>query len=140
MSKLISSPNTFDGWEGDLAVILWGQETAPKPGISPLVSETETLQALLVQYPAQHVIPKHVHPPYLRVIEQTQEVIVVRRGRMRVKFYTPSRAYVGEEIIQAGDILILLAGGHGFEMLEDTELFEVKQGPYLGIAKDKERW
>jgi len=63
----------------------------------------------------------------------TREVLLVRSGRMRVDFYTDAGTYAQSRILAAGDVILLAAGGHGFEMLEDTEMIEVKQGPYAGL-------
>ena len=63
----------------------------------------------------------------------------MRRGKLRVDFYNSQREYVNSNVLEAGDVLLLIAGGHGFEVLEDIEMIEVKQGPYLG-EQDKTRF
>jgi mannose-6-phosphate isomerase-like protein (cupin superfamily) len=67
----------------------------------------------------------------------TQEVLYVRSGRVRVDFYGDDERLRESREIRTGDVILLSAGGHGFEMLEDSELIEVKQGPYLD---DKRRF
>ena len=69
----------------------------------------------------------------------TQEVLVVRAGKVRVDFYDDGRNYLESRILQTGDIILLAHGGHGFKMLEPTEMIEVKQGPYCG-DQDKTRF
>jgi mannose-6-phosphate isomerase-like protein (cupin superfamily) len=89
--------------------------------------------------PAGHRIDPHVHNPVEREVVWTQEVLLVKSGRVRVDFYTDGKHYLESRVIQTGDVILLAAGGHGFEMLEPTEMIEVKQGPYFG-DQDKTRF
>jgi hypothetical protein len=98
-----------------------------------------TQQAGFVVYPANGKIPNHTHKPIERKITGTPETLFVRQGRMVARFYNDAHEKKGEVIVEAGDILMLVNGGHGFTMLEDTILFEIKQGPYTGLA-EKERF
>lgn len=79
---------------------------------------------------AGYRIEPHVHNPVRREVVWTQEVLFVKSGRVRVDFFTDGKHYLESRIIVAGDIILLAAGGHGFEMLEQSEIIEVKQGPY----------
>jgi len=99
------------------------------------------LQVGHVVYPSGGQIVRHMHLPVERHLVGTTEVLVVQRGRCEVDIFgpDPERALVTTRELQAGDILIALAGGHGFRMLEDTVLLEIKQGPYAAGA-DKERF
>ncbi len=54
-------------------------------------------------------------------------------------FYTDEQVYLESTVLDAGDVILLAYGGHGFEMLEPTEIIEVKQGPYAGDG-DKSRF
>ena len=69
-----------------------------------------------------------------RAVTFTREVLFVKAGKVRVDFYCDDRSYLESRILRAGDVILLASGGHGFEMLEDTEMIEVKQGPYAGGA------
>lgn len=89
--------------------------------------------------PAGYVIPPHVHNPVTREVEFTKEVLFIRSGRVRVDFYTDNQEYLESTILEAGDVILLAHGGHGFLMLEPSEIVEVKQGPYVG-EKDKSRF
>ena len=89
--------------------------------------------------PAGYVIPPHVHNPVAREVQYTKEVLFVRSGRLRVDFYSHAQEYLESTILEAGDVILLAFGGHGFEMLEPTEIIEVKQGPYAG-DHDKTRF
>lgn len=86
--------------------------------------------------PKGYEIPPHYHNLIERQINLTQEVLVVKSGKVRVDFYSITNEYLESKIIVKGDVILLAAGAHGFEMLEDSELIEVKQGPY-NADKDK---
>ena len=86
--------------------------------------------------PAGYVITPHVHNPVPREVHYTQEVLFIKSGRVRVDFYSDAQDYLESTVLEAGDVILLAYGGHGFEMLEATEIIEVKQGPYAG-DKDK---
>lgn len=89
--------------------------------------------------PSGHVIDPHVHNAVSREVQFTHEVLFVRRGRLRVDLYSNDRTFLRHLILTTGDVILLASGGHGFEMLEETELIEVKQGPYAG-DRDKTRF
>jgi hypothetical protein len=95
-----------------------------------------------------YVIPPHVHNPVPRQVQYTKEVLFIKSGRVRVDFYSEQQQYLRSAILETGDVILLAFGGHGFEILEECEMIEVKQGPYAGdhdktrfdpIAKDQIR-
>jgi hypothetical protein len=86
-----------------------------------------------------HQIPPHIHLAQPdRVIASTQELLFVVAGRMEVDFYDCTNNYCSTEVVQAGEALLHLQGGHGFRFPEPTRLIELKQGPYSGRCKDKQ--
>ena len=87
-----------------------------------------------MRHPVGHVIEPHVHNAVERAVHFTREVLLLRRGRLRVDFYTDAGTYLESRELGAGDVILLAAGGHGFEALEEIEMIEVKQGPYIGDA------
>ncbi len=110
-----------------------------KEGIEFFTSGSYSQQLGYMNRPAGYVIPPHVHNPVPREVHYTKEVLFVKSGRLRIDFYTESQAYLESTILEAGDVILLAFGGHGFEMLEHTEIIEVKQGPYAG-DEDKTRF
>lgn len=80
--------------------------------------------------PKGYVIDAHVHNKLHRDVEYTQEVLIVRKGRLRVDLYDRGRRFLTDRVLYPGDIILLASGGHGFEVLEEVEMVEVKQGPY----------
>ena len=92
-----------------------------------------------MRHPAGKLIAPHVHNPAPREVIYTQEVLFIKKGKLRVDFYDSEQNYLESRILEAGDVILLIAGGHGFEVLEEVEMFEVKQGPYVG-EQDKTRF
>ena len=108
-------------------------------GIEFFTSDELSQQMAYMHHPAGRKIEAHVHNPIKREFVYTNEALFVRKGRVRVDFYGDEREYLWSVIIQAGDVLLLVSSGHGFEILEDCEMIEIKQGPYAGDA-DKTRF
>ena len=98
-----------------------------------------TQQLGFIVYPAGQVVPRHSHLPIERHLAGTSEAIIVRSGRAMLNIYDDNKLQVFQTTMDQGDVVVLVAGGHGFEMLEDTVLMEIKQGPYTGL-KEKERF
>ena len=85
------------------------------------------------------VIDSHIHNFENRNVVNTQEVLIIRKGILRVDFYTQSQDYLESYLLHEGDVILLASGGHGFKVIDDVEMIEVKQGPYLGEG-DKVRF
>lgn len=96
-------------------------------------------QLAYMNHPVGKMIEPHVHNPVPRQVHYTQEVLFIRKGRLRVDFYGEDRRYLESRELHSGDVILLIAGGHGFEVLEEVEMIEVKQGPYVGDG-DKTRF
>jgi len=96
-------------------------------------------QLAYMQHPAGKQIQPHTHNPVTREVHFTQEVLFIKRGKVRVDFYSSEQNYLESRVLESGDVILLIQGGHGFEVLEDLEMFEVKQGPYVG-DQDKTRF
>ena len=104
-----------------------------------LTPDDFTQQMGMIVYGAgEHIVP-HVHIPVERHISGTTECVIVREGACEVDIYNAQREFIATRSLSKGAIILLLGGGHGFRMTEDTILFEVKQGPYVGNL-DKERF
>ena len=80
--------------------------------------------------PAGYEIAPHVHVLKRYEVEFSSETLFIRKGKVRIDFYSEDKQYLSSEILTAGDVVLLSRGGHGFEMLEESEIIEVKQGPY----------
>ena len=109
-------------------------------GIRFFTPDTFSQQLGYMNRPKGYVSPPHDHNAVPRTIEWTQEVLIVRSGKVRLDLYEPvNREYIESHVLMPGDIVLLAHGGHGFVMLEQSEIVEVKQGPYAG-EYDKERF
>lgn len=117
-------------------VIRTGQN---KKGIHFFTPDEFSQQLAYMRHPASHVVLPHVHNPVSRSVVLTQEVLFIRAGRVRLDLYTENRHYLRSCFLHAGDIVLLAHGGHGLKVLEEAEIVEVKQGPYVGEA-DKTRF
>ena len=101
-------------------------------GIKFLTPNNYSQQLGYMNRPQGYQIQPHIHNKIPREVHFTNEVLFIKSGTVRVDFYDEDKLYVGSKIIITGDILLLVSGGHGFEMIEDSEIIEVKQGPYAG--------
>lgn len=89
--------------------------------------------------PKNYKIQPHSHNKIKRIVNFTNEVLFIKSGICRIDFYDEDKNYLSNKILNKGDIILIANGGHGFEMLEDTEIIEIKQGPYAGES-DKTRF
>ena len=108
-------------------------------GIEFFTPNSYSQQIGYMNRPKGYVIPPHVHNPVVREVEYTKEVLYIKSGQLRVDFYSEAQDYLESTILETGDVILLAYGGHGFEMLEPTEIIEIKQGPYAG-DQDKTRF
>lgn len=108
-------------------------------GIKFFTPDSFSQQLGYMNHPQGYVIPPHVHNLVPREVQFTKEVLFIRSGKVRVDFYDDDQNYLESRVLHQGDLILLAFGGHGFEMLEPTEMIEVKQGPYAGEA-DKTRF
>ncbi len=110
-----------------------------EPGIHFFTPGELSQQLAYMRHPTGKLIPPHVHNPVAREVHYTQEVLLIRAGRLRVDFYDEQKNYLESRELAAGDVILLATGGHGFKVLEEVEMIEVKQGPYVGDG-DKTRF
>jgi|TARA_Y100000310_G_scaffold344180_1_gene455566 mannose-6-phosphate isomerase-like protein (cupin superfamily) len=110
-----------------------------KEGIEFFTPDNFSQQVGYMNRPLGYVIPPHVHNEVTRQVHFTKEVLYIKTGRVRVDFYDDGQNYLESRILAQGDVVLLAFGGHGFEMLEKSEMIEVKQGPYAGES-DKTRF
>jgi mannose-6-phosphate isomerase-like protein (cupin superfamily) len=103
-----------------------------RPGIQFFTPNDLSQQLASMSYPPGKIIAAHAHQPVRREVFFTQEALFIRRGKVRVDFYTNGQEYRRSCILGAGDVILLISGGHGFEVIEELNMIEVKQGPYAG--------
>ena len=120
-----------------LALIIRNSFT--KDGIEFFTPNDYSLQVGYMNRPKEYTIKPHIHYQIPRTVNTLQEVLFIKMGRLRVDFYDDDKKYLFSKILSKGDFIILISAGHGFFMLEETEIIEVKQGPYME-DKDKEKF
>ena len=108
-------------------------------GITFFTPDDFSQQLAYMNHPQGKIIEPHVHNVVKREILYTKEVLFIKKGKIRTDFYSDDKEYICSRILESGDMILLATGGHGFEMIEDTEMFEIKQGPYAG-ENDKTRF
>ena len=124
--------------EGEvLAIVIRGDFA--EPGVSFLTPADFTQQLAFMKHERGTKIQPHVHNRIRREVFYSREVLIIRKGSLRADLYADDRALVASVVLHGGDVILLASGGHGFEALDDVEMFEVKQGPYVGEG-DKTRF
>ncbi len=126
-------------YDGDnlLAIIISNKFN--EPGIHFFTPDDFSQQLAYMRHPKGKIIIPHVHNPVPRQIEYTQEILFIKSGKIRVDFYDMKQKYLESHVLAQNDVILLIKGGHGFEVLEEIEMFEIKQGPYVG-ENDKTRF
>ena len=114
----------------ELAIIV--RSSFSQPGINFFTPNDYSQQLAYMNHPTGKEIQPHVHKKVQREVHYTQETLFIRRGKLQVDFYSEDQEYLESRVLEAGDVILLIKGGHGFKVLEDLEMFEVKQGPYAG--------
>jgi len=117
-------------------IIKNGQKIAKTHFLTP---QNANMQVGYIVYPAKSVIPRHFHKKIIRRLDRTEEVLVVKKGSAYFDIYDGKKHLVATRRVKAGDIMIIVGGGHGFRVVKDLILLEVKQGPYTGVD-EKERF
>ena len=108
-------------------------------GVDFITPSEYSQQVAYMHHPKGKAIDAHVHNLVHRNVVMTQEVLFIKKGILRVDFYDEYEDYLESKELCAGDIILLISGGHGFQILEEVEMIEVKQGPYAG-ENDKKRF
>ena len=129
--------NTIKNQGKTLAIII--RTAYNEKGINFFTPDEFSQQLAYMNHPSGYEIQPHVHNAVQREVQFTKEVLFIKSGKVRVDFYDNEKNYLESRILASGDVILLAFGGHGFEMIEDSEIIEVKQGPYTGES-DKTRF
>ena len=115
------------------------RESFSKDGIEFFTPDDYSQQVGYMKRPEGYKIKPHIHNHVPRKVSNTQEVLIIKKGKVRVDFYDAQKEYLISKILLKGDLIVLISGGHGFFMEKESEIIEVKQGPYIE-EKDKEKF
>jgi len=108
-------------------------------GVNFVTPNFLALQLGFINHKSKTFIKPHIHNSYLRKIKKTTEVLLVRKGLLRVDFYDKRKKYLLSKVIKKNQILILVDGSHGFKIIKECLIIEIKQGPF-NLALDKKRF
>lgn len=123
--------------ENIYAVILRNEYSNPK--ISFFTPDSFSQQLGYLPHKSGNIIAPHLHNSSKREVFFTHEVLFLKKGKVEVYFYDEKKEFLGTDILHAGDVILLCGGGHGFKILEEAVMIEVKQGPFMG-TDDKTRF
>jgi hypothetical protein len=126
-------------YDGDNLLAIIVSNKFNEPGIHFFTPDDFSQQLAYMKHPKGKTILPHVHNRVPRQVEYTQEILFIKSGKIRVDFYGINQKYIESHILSQHDVILLIKGGHGFEVLEEIEMFEIKQGPYVG-ENDKTRF
>lgn len=126
-------------YDGDSLLAIIVSNKFDESGIHFFTPDDFSQQLAYMKHPKGKTIIPHVHNRVPRQVEYTQEVLFIKSGKIRVDFYDMEQKYIESHVLSQHDVILLIKGGHGFEILEDLEMFEIKQGPYVGES-DKTRF
>jgi len=102
-------------------------------GVNFLTPDDYTLQLGLIGHPKGRHIRDHIHNPHIHYqVDTTQEFLYLESGKIKATIYDYGWNVIKEVVLNQGDILLQISGGHGFDVLEPTYLIEIKQGPFPG--------
>jgi hypothetical protein len=99
-------------------------------GVIPITKETEPLQLLTLKHKKGVLIKPHTHTTEKRTTTYLQECLVVRKGKIKIDLYTTNKKWLALVLVKVGEAFIFVSGGHAITMLEDSEIFEIKNGPF----------
>jgi len=126
--------------DGDLILAVIIRDTDWEEGLNFVSSEGDYQQVGIWGYDKGKKLAPHIHLSEPREVLRTQEVVFVKDGRIRANIYTEKEQFLTSIELKRGDTIILLKGGHGYEILEDnTKILELKNGPYIGPERDRKK-
>lgn len=117
---------------GNLTLSIIVRKGFHQSGIHFFTPNDYSQQLGYMSHPKGKEIRPHVHKKVQRDVYYTQETLFIRKGKLQVDFYSDDQIYLESRVLDVGDVILLIEGGHGFKVLEELEMFEVKQGPYAG--------
>jgi hypothetical protein len=111
-----------------------------KKGINFFTKRNHSLQLGYINYKKNHEIKSHYHPKSKKIIYDTNEVFLIKKGKIRIDFFEKKnkKKYLKSKILKKNDIILIINGGHGFKVIEEVSIVEIKQGPYQ-LKDDKNK-
>ena len=124
-------------WNGKIFALVLRGNYEPE-GVNFITSRDNPLQLGILRHQQGSKIKPHTHKGLPKTISEVQEVLHIEYGKVEAEFYESAGKKIKTVVLNSGDTILLLSGGHGFNILDDSKIIEVKQGPYRGFEEDKE--
>ena len=102
-----------------------------KSGAVPLTDPLEPLQVLVHKRQRGKYTKAHMHKPAQRITQKLQECLVVMKGKIKIDLYAPDKKFFKSTYLSLHEIVIFMNGGHAVHLLKDSEIVEVKNGPFV---------
>jgi hypothetical protein len=125
--------------DGDTVLSIIIRAKYEKNGIKFFTPDDYSQQLAYMKREKDYIIAPHVHCEVKRSVQFTQEVLYIKSGKVKIDYYNDDQQYLESRTLNTGDVVLLAFGGHGFKMLEESEIIEIKQGPFTGEG-DKVRF
>jgi mannose-6-phosphate isomerase-like protein (cupin superfamily) len=125
--------------DGDTVLSIIIRAKYEKNGIEFFTPDDYSQQLAYMKREKDYIIAPHLHCEVERSVQFTQEVLYIKSGKVKIDYYNDDQQYLESRTLNAGDVVLLAFGGHGFKMLEESEIIEIKQGPFAGEG-DKVRF
>jgi hypothetical protein len=135
---LANGVNKYLNKEGILTAIVI-EQNYQSDGIEFFTESNSSQQLGYMKRSAGYEVVPHKHKKVERLVQLTQEVLFIKSGSCRLDLYDAEDQLDISIVLNTGDVVLLAEGGHGLVMLEETEIIEVKQGPFSGDM-DKTRF
>lgn len=115
---------------GETYALLFKKIEVPE-GIRFLTESKDEFQVGAMERPKGYIVPPHSHPRGERVMQGFSEFLYIEKGSIKVAVFDDEWDELKTEVLNPGDFLLFMRGGHSIEVLEDCRMIEVKQGPYV---------
>jgi hypothetical protein len=129
--RIVTKPETISYKDKAIAIII--PSGTDVDGIGFFTGPENPFQIGLHHRPKGMILAPHVHKiDHPITINEIQEVLFIQSGSILLTLLTRDGKIIAKRILKTGDGVLLLREGHQIEYLEETRMFEVKQGPYPG--------
>lgn len=106
-------------------------------GRTDIVPPSAFIQCAAINLYGGQTFKAHKHIEQVKTTTIAQESWCIVKGRVMAMFYDLDDTLIVNVELCAGDASITLKGGHNYQALEPSLVYEYKTGPYLGQELDK---
>jgi hypothetical protein len=102
-----------------------------KNGIEFLTPSKLSQQIALIKHKKGYTVTPHINKKIIYKIQTASEVLYIIKGKIKLDLFSSAQKFICSIILETGELISLVEGGHGIEILEDTKMIEIKQGPFI---------